>query len=171
VAKLGSRVREARSGGSAMSAAPIVLAPESIEALADALAARLRGPVDVQSAPALLTAAELAERLGVSREWIYRNADALGAVRLPSSPAAAKSRLPTSEPQGRLRFDLARAANGRLTFDRSQEQTASTGGRSAGPPAPRRPRSPIRSPKPRRVLASRPRPIGSTSASPQEGHA
>jgi len=137
-----------------VSAPPITLAPESIEALADALATRLRAPGDVQPAPALLTAAELAERLGVSREWVYRHADELGAIRLPGGPEA----------QGRLRFDLARAANDRLALDTSQAQVPSNGGRSASPPAPRRRRSPNRSPKRGRVLASRPRPV---SADPE----
>jgi hypothetical protein len=125
----------------------IVLAPESIEALADALAARLRGPVDVQEAPALLTAAELAERLHVSREWVYRHADELGAIRLPGG----------EEGQGRLRFDLALAANGRLASKRSEAENASTSSASARKSAPRRRRSPTRSPDPGAVLAVRPR--------------
>jgi hypothetical protein len=156
-----------------VSAAPITLEDEQLEQLADLIAARLRPPVDVEPGPALLTAAELAERLGVSREYVYRNAAALGAIRLPSSPPpkrpGPKSRKPGSGEQGRLRFDLAaaRAANGRLTFDRSQEQTASDGGASARSPRPRRPRSPNRSPKPAGVLASRPRPVSTDLDQPQ----
>jgi hypothetical protein len=47
----------------------------------------------------LLTAAQVAARLGVSRDWVYAHADRLGAVRLGRSQAGAKPR---------LRFDLNR---------------------------------------------------------------
>lgn len=43
----------------------------------------------------LLTAAEVAQRFGVGRDWIYGNADFLGALHLPS---------PTGQ-RPRLRFD------------------------------------------------------------------
>jgi excisionase family DNA binding protein len=45
---------------------------------------------------ALLTAAELADRLGVSRPYVYEHAAELGAIRLGDGPKA------------RLRFDLHR---------------------------------------------------------------
>lgn len=150
-----------------MSAEPIVLAEESIAALADAIAARLRSePVPAPRAR-LVSAQELAVRLGVSRAWVYRNADALGAVRLPSSPEAAKTRRPESQARGRLRFDLevAQAASVRVVLGQSQPENASNGGRAERRPAPRSRRSPIRSPKPGRLLASRPRPASSPGGS------
>lgn len=58
--------------------------------------------------PRLLTATELAERIGVSRSWVYEHARELGAVRLGPGPRA------------RLRFDPVTVA-----------------ARLAGPPAPR----------------------------------
>jgi hypothetical protein len=45
----------------------------------------------------LLTAAQVAQRFGVARDWVYGNADLLGAIRLPS---------PTGQ-KPRLRFDPA----------------------------------------------------------------
>ena len=53
------------------------LSPDSIEAVA-------RRVVELLSdgTPQLLDAATVAERLGRSREWVYRNAEALGAVRV-----------------------------------------------------------------------------------------
>jgi hypothetical protein len=64
------------------------------------LAAALDSPgVDRNGTPepeagALVSAAEAARRLGVSRDFLYRHADDLGAVRLGTGPKA------------RLRFDL-----------------------------------------------------------------
>jgi hypothetical protein len=43
--------------------------------------------------PRLLTAAQVAKRFGVSTDWVYANASALGAIRMGSGPRA------------RLRFD------------------------------------------------------------------
>ena len=150
-----------------MSAEPIVLAEESIAALADAIAARLRGEPEPSTPARLVSAQELATRLGVSRAWVYRNADALGAVRLPSSPEADRTRRPESQARGRLRFDLeaAQAASVRVVLGRSQAENASNGGRVERGAAPRSRRSPIRSPKPGRLLASRPRPASSVGGS------
>lgn len=47
----------------------------------------------------LITAAEVAHRYGVSREWAYEHADDLGAIRLGDGPKA------------RLRFDPATVAD------------------------------------------------------------
>jgi len=74
---------------------PIVLAPESVDAIADALAERLRGSDPPQ---ALVDASEAAALLSVSTDWIYRHSASLGAVRIGSGPRA------------RLRFDPARIA-------------------------------------------------------------
>lgn len=59
---------------------------------------RIREHLEAQDpAGHLLTAAEVAQRFGVARDWIYSNQDRLGAIRLPS---------PTGE-RPRLRFDPA----------------------------------------------------------------
>jgi len=73
----------------------ITLSRESVEALADALAERLRG-----SAPShdFIDAAEVARRLAVSRDYVYEHADELGAIRIGNGPRA------------RLRFDPERIA-------------------------------------------------------------
>jgi predicted DNA-binding transcriptional regulator AlpA len=55
----------------------------------------IRQAVEVNQHDGLLTAAEVAQRFGIGREWIYQNADRLGAIRLPS---------PTGQ-KPRLRFD------------------------------------------------------------------
>lgn len=68
----------------------------------------------------LIDARELAERLGVARDWVYANADRLGGVRLGDGPRA------------RLRFDA----------DRAREALAARGGNArtlhAATPQPRR---------------------------------
>lgn len=71
---------------------PITLSPECVEAIADAVAERLRGSAP---SPDLIDAAEAARRLGVSRDYVYEHADALGAIRIGTGPRA------------RLRFDPA----------------------------------------------------------------
>lgn len=55
----------------------VSLDPESIEAVATRVAELLGG-----ATPKLLDAGEVAERLGKSRDWCYRHAEELGAVRL-----------------------------------------------------------------------------------------
>jgi hypothetical protein len=70
-----------------MSEAPEVrLAPESIEALAECLAEALRAAADGGKShngeQRMISAAEVAERWGVSRRWVYVHAEALGVRRL-----------------------------------------------------------------------------------------
>src|SRR3954469_9954056 len=65
----------------------------SIEAIARRVAELLSGGSGRQ----LVTAAKLAEQLGVERSWVYANARRLGAVRLSAGPRA------------QLRFDVDRA--------------------------------------------------------------
>jgi hypothetical protein len=67
------------------------LDPATIEAIARRVAELLdeRSP----DRPSLVDAAELARTLGVERDWVYRHAVKLGAIRLGDSPGA------------RLRFD------------------------------------------------------------------
>lgn len=74
-----------------MSAA-ITLDTATVEAIAQRTAELLRGEC---VAPELLDAGAVANRLNVSRDYIYQRADELGAVRLGDGPRA------------RLRFDLA----------------------------------------------------------------
>jgi hypothetical protein len=68
---------------------------EEIEAVAEHLAelAASTPPPTV----GLIDARELAEQLGVARDWVYANAERLGGVRLGDGP------------RGRLRFDVERA--------------------------------------------------------------
>jgi len=75
----------------------IDLTPETIERIATAVAARL---TDTRPAtgPALIDAAEVARRHGVTRSWAYDHAADLGAIRLGNGTRA------------RLRFDPATVA-------------------------------------------------------------
>jgi hypothetical protein len=88
----------------------------------DAVAEHLAELATSTSAPTvgLIDARELAELLGVARDWVYANADRLGGVRLGDGPRA------------RLRFDA----------DRAREALAA---RSGGVPP-----LPTASPRPRR---------------------
>lgn len=54
-----------------------MLDEEDIEAIADRVAAKLRLRTD-----GLVGVSDVARALGMSRAWVYRNADALGAQRL-----------------------------------------------------------------------------------------
>ncbi len=103
-----------------------------VDALAERVAELLRPAPN--SSPGLLTAAQLAHALNVSRAWVYENADRLGARKLGDGPRA------------RLRFDLetARAATG------------TSGVKDAPRPAPRRLRPRGSKSEVGRVLAVRP---------------
>lgn len=68
-----------------------MLDDEDLEAIADRVAAKLRLRTD-----GLVGVRDVARALGMSRAWVYRNADALGAQRLGGGRKPA------------LRFDLAR---------------------------------------------------------------
>ena len=69
----------------------VMLDDEDIEAIADRVAAKLRLRTD-----GLVGVRDVARALGMSRGWVYRNADELGAQRLGGGRKQA------------LRFDLAR---------------------------------------------------------------
>ena len=72
------------------------LHPDDVEAIARRVSELLAaGP---PASPRLLTAAAVAKRFGVERDWVYRHADEIGAVRLGAG------RRP------RLRFDPDRVA-------------------------------------------------------------
>ena len=67
---------------------------EEIEAIAERIAELVSS---TPSATGLVDARDLAEQLGVARDWVYANADRLGGVRLGNGPRA------------RLRFDVEQA--------------------------------------------------------------
>lgn len=78
------------------------LHPADLTAIAELVAARVLLALDAPAAltprtPRLVSAAELALTLGVTRGYVYAHADELGAERLGAGPRA------------RLRFDLDRA--------------------------------------------------------------
>ena len=56
--------------------------------------------VEVTGARAWLTAQEVAQLLGVSREWVYAHADELGAMRIGSGPRP-RLRFPAQSVDGR----------------------------------------------------------------------
>jgi hypothetical protein len=129
------------------------LTPQAIEQIAQRVAQLLQHDpheprAQTQDPPErLLTATELARRLGVKRPWVYEHAVELGARRLGGGPKA------------RLRFDLEAALASEL---------CSRGGTPAGAapsppaePAPagheRRRRPPTRPSQPGSVLVVRPR--------------
>ena len=61
----------------------VALSTEQLSELADLVAERLAARLEAQpAASGMISAAELASRLGKSREFVYSNADSLGAVRL-----------------------------------------------------------------------------------------
>lgn len=101
--------------GSTPAVAPARMHPDDLAALADLIAERLRGTPEgarvasgtpacprcretPREGPILLTAREVAERFGVSAEWVRDHAAALGAVRLGDGP------------RPRLRFDAEKVA-------------------------------------------------------------
>lgn len=69
---------------------PLRLHPADIEALADAIAARLAQPT---ATPQHVDAAEIARRFALSASWVREHADELGALRVGDGP------------RPRLRFD------------------------------------------------------------------
>jgi len=86
----------------------------------------------------LVTATELARRLGVDRSWVYRNSRALGAVRLGTGKRA------------RLRFDpmTACSAGKQSEPDESPAQPAKPRGRPRARSGTSGPLLPIRGPEP-----------------------
>jgi hypothetical protein len=102
------------------SGGPSRLHPDDIALIADAVVERLRMRQDPDCT--LLDASGLAQRLGVSVDWVRANADKLGVIRLGNGPRA------------RLRFDPRNIG----------ELTTARFARDAGPVAPvaRRRRAP-----------------------------
>lgn len=82
---------------------PARLHPQDLERLAELVAVRVADLLAVPQepvarGPALVSAADVARRFGVTAEWVRDHADELGAVRLGDGP------------RPRLRFDLERVA-------------------------------------------------------------
>lgn len=75
----------------------VELSPETIDAIAHRVVELLQEGIPQPNR--LLTAAELAQRFGVSRYWVYEHANELGAIRLGEGN------------RGRLRFDMQVAAD------------------------------------------------------------
>lgn len=112
-------------------------ASATIAELAELVAARVvevLGQGDLRPISALVTAAEVADRLGVCKSWVYANKTRLGAVKLGSGPRA------------RLRFDLERV---------KQELGRPTASEPPTPPQERRGRSRKTSPPGVELLVGR----------------
>jgi hypothetical protein len=105
---------------------PVRLDADDIEAIADRVAAKLRRPVTI----GLIEAEELAELLGVSRDWVYANKRRLGAIAIGEGE------------RPRLRFDVERV------------RAVIAGGEAGGQP---RPEAPARR-RTRRARESTPEP-------------
>jgi hypothetical protein len=122
------------------------IVPEVATQIVEQVRAMLATPTSAIR-PQVINAARLAERLGVTRGFVYEHADELGGVRLGDGPRA------------RLRFDLDRALeawNARSTSERSQPTRTPAAPGSAS--APRRARTGRRAaglPEPGSVLAIR----------------
>jgi hypothetical protein len=82
---------------------------EELEAVAEHLA----GLVAQAMPTGLVDAKDLAEQLGVDRDWVYANAERLGAMRLGPGPRA------------RLRFDVEQAREALAGVNVSDEPTTS----------------------------------------------
>jgi hypothetical protein len=113
-------------GGRASSRLALVIARE-IELLAtphgrllafdveelEAIAEHLAGLVAYMPPTVMVDAKDLAEQLGVDRDWVYANADRLGVVRLGNGPRA------------RLRFDVEQAREALAAGGESAQPTGS----------------------------------------------
>lgn len=110
-----------------MTGEPQRLHPDDLAAIVEGTARRVAELLREQApapAPRLLTAAQVAERFGVGRDWVYEHADDLGAVRLPGGGS-----------RPRLRFDPRRVADALASRQVGEESEAPRG-------APRRGRRP-----------------------------
>jgi excisionase family DNA binding protein len=96
----------------------MALSGADIDAIADAVADRLLDRLAGQPLPTgqLLTASEAAERLGVSKDYIYAHADDLGALRIGDGP----------DKRPRLRFSAADLDSACSESKRSQPAASRT---------------------------------------------
>ncbi|MGI9019204.1 MAG: hypothetical protein ACR2G3_00645 [Solirubrobacterales bacterium] len=96
----------------------VQLDPSAVEAVAQRVAELLGGaavadPRHHAEDGALVDAATIATRFGVSRDYVYRNAEELGAIKLPTRAKRTDpdpDAKPPPEPRPRLRFDPERVA-------------------------------------------------------------
>src|SRR6478609_2341475 len=107
-----SRSRRCCRGGGEMTV-PMHLDEASIEAVASRVVEMLRSQ-SVDTDRELVDVAEAARRFGVSRDWVYGNADQLGAIRLGDGPKA------------RLRFDVQEVEQRLAKSKRVERPSAST---------------------------------------------
>ena len=105
----------------------LALDVEEIEALAEHLAALV---ASARPSVGLIDARDLAEELGVARDWVYANAERLGGVRLGDGPRA------------RLRFDAERAREA-LVVGNEGEQPRRNGAAPRRRGRPRREAAPV----------------------------
>jgi len=89
------------------------LDPDDIEAIARRVAELLASRKAPGEAVRYLDAAQLAELLGVERDWVYAHARQLSAIRLGG-------------PHGRLRFDLHHVHRKLAIADAQQDRNAAT---------------------------------------------
>lgn len=97
-----------------------------IDELVEAIAERVVELLEKRSAAGFATAAELAERFGVERSWVYAHAEELGVVRLGDGPRA------------RLRFEPQKVAR---VFEAQRRPSAVLPGGSQAKPRRGRPRN------------------------------
>jgi hypothetical protein len=105
-------------GGSVMS--PVTLSPQQLEELAGLIADQLAA----RQAGELIDASELAKRLGRSRDFVYENATALGALRLGDGP---RPRLMFPWPLREVDEQAAAIERGATAAPRTPRQQASVG--------------------------------------------
>jgi hypothetical protein len=92
-----------------------LLDDRAIEAIARRVMQLLQEHTAVSERSLLVTAAEIARRYGVSRQWVYENADRLGAVRLGRGA------------RPRLRFDPGHVESQLRSARKRSESAAGTG--------------------------------------------
>jgi hypothetical protein len=151
----------ARRALAAVRRAAAEIGPETIEKIAQRVAAILReepfgaphtaGPPAGPS-PRLIDAGELARHLGVTRAWIYEHAHELGAIRISTGP------------RGRIRFDLQTA---RETLETTRTHESAPPPETTRPGRPRRhrpagnvPLLPVHEPRGRGILSRFARAVG-----------
>ena len=100
-----------------------VIDDETVESIARRVVQLLRTELDDSAVRRLVSASVIAERFDVSRQWVYENANRLGAVRLGTGA------------RPRLRFDPVLVAS--LLEGRAESETGTARGESERPRADR----------------------------------
>ena len=125
----------------------LAIPDDVIEELAQRIADKLAEQIPSEPATGrLVDAAALADALGVQRQYVYANADALGAIRLGDGP------------RGRLRFDMnaALSLHSCSTSEASAVNNVSEPRTSKASGEPNVVRLPNRLPEPGLILQARP---------------